>query len=354
MRIRVALLEQDVNYLTRIQYAFANKFPNELEVYIFTDLNVAMSNLKGSKINVFIASDHFKIDETELPKNCGLAYFVDSADIEYLREKRAICKFQKPESIYKIILEIFSDNVSESISFKKGHNTDVRVITFASANGGAGSSCAAVACAKSFAALGQKVLYLNLEVAGNTDIYFSGEGHSDFSDVIFALKSKRTSIGMRLTSSAKQDSSGVFFFSSPKVALDMMELKTEEIIRLIDDLKLVGSYNTIILDADFSFNMEVLDILKLSSAVVFVSDGTETANIKLTRVYNALEILDERSDSPLLPRLMLFYNKFGSKSVKASINGVREIGGAGRYEHATTEKVIAELVKLDVFMRILE
>lgn len=56
---------------------------------------------------------------------------------------------------------------------------------------------------------------------------------------------------MKMESCVKQDQRGVYFYSQSKVALDMLELGTDEIIRLITEAKLSVSYSYIILDLDF-------------------------------------------------------------------------------------------------------
>lgn len=352
MKIKLAILDSDTNYLDRISSVFTNKFSDKLEMYSFTDANVALSSLKSAKINVFIASDTFDIDTAQLPRHCGFAYLVESSNIETYKGSPAVCKFQKIEMIYKTILEIFSDNVSDSIGIKFDSDSSVQIIAFVSASGGVGSSCLAAACAKSFVASGKKTLYLNLEQLGSVEPFFSGAGQTDFSDVIFALKNKKANLSLKLESNVRQDASGVFFYAAPKTALDVMELKLEEIQRLINDLKLVGSYDSIILDMDFSFSASVIEILKQSSAIVFVSDGSDISNIKFLRAHRAIEIKDRESDTPLLPRISLFYNKSSKRRSKAADIDVRVIGTAPPYEGATTEQAVTELAALPVFHEI--
>ena len=52
------------------------------------------------------------------------------------------------------------------------------------------------------------------------------------SGIIFALKSKKTNLSMKMESCVKQDPRGVYFYSQSKVALDMLELGADEIGRL--------------------------------------------------------------------------------------------------------------------------
>ena len=351
MKIKVAMLDHDSNYLSRIASVFMSKFSDKIEVYSFTDSDVAVSNLKKSRINVFIASDSFDIDVSLLPKHCGLCYLVDSQNVETHKDRPAIFKYQKPEMIFKVILDIFS-GMSGIGGPRPGSNSNVRIITFSSASGGVGSSSVAVACAKGFASAGNKTLYLNLEQFGSVESFFSGAGQMNFSDVIFALKSRKANLFLKLESAIKQDASGVFFYGSSNTVLDMMELKADDVQRLMSDLRLAGTYDVIIVDIDLTLNTTNLVIFRDSENIVFVSDGSETSNVKFQRMYRALELLDERSEMPFIPRIAIFYNKFSSKTGKTLDYGLNEIGGAPKYENASTEQVVAQLTGMNIFQKL--
>ena len=55
----------------------------------------------------------------------------------------------------------------------------------------------------------------------------------------------------------------------------------------------------------------------------------------------------------MMNRLALVYNKFSNKTGKAleGLN-IKNIGGAPRYEHATTTQVIDQLSKMEMFGKI--
>ncbi|MBO5214296.1 MAG: chromosome partitioning protein ParA [Clostridia bacterium] len=302
MKIKLAILEKDVSYLNRIVGVFGTKYAENFQVYSFTDSDAAYSTLESAKIDVLIASDCFEIDFQQIPKRCGFAYFVDSPDIETLNDQRAICKFQKADLIYKQILSLYSENAGNISGLKFGDDSG-KLIFFQSVSGGSGASSMAAACAIRFAAKGKKTLYLNLERFGTSDVFFSAEGQFDMSDVIFALKSKKTNLAMKLEGCVKQAESGVFFYSQPKVALDMMELSREDIAKLISELQLTGSYDYIVVDADFSIDREDLKLYRKAHTVVWVGDGSELSNTKLFRAFNALNILEQNAESPIVDRL---------------------------------------------------
>lgn len=349
MKIKLAILEKDQSYLNRVVNVFGTKYADKFQIYSFTDMDVAIGTLETARIEVMVASDAFEIDTGKIPKRCGFAYFVDAADVDTLNGQRAICKFQKADLIYKQILSIYSENAGSVSGLKFGDDSS-KLIFFQPISGGVGASTMAAACAVNFAAKGKKTLYLNLERFGSSNVFFDGEGQFDMSDIIFALKSKKANLAMKLESCVKQADSGVFFYSHSKIALDMMELNADDIMRLISELQLTGSYDYIIVDTDFSIDKDALKLYRKGHTVVWVGDGSELSNSKLFRAFNALNTLEQNVDSPILNRLVLIYNKFSNKTSR-TLNeiGIKNIGGAPRFEHATAKQVLEQLSTKEMF-----
>lgn len=353
MKIKVAFLERDRSYLTRIVSTFGTKYSDKFELYSFTDPGAAFDTLDSARIDVLLASDVFDINPGQLPKRCAFAYLVDSMGIDMLNNQRAICKFQKADLIYKQILSIYSEKASSITGFKMTED-EGQIIVFCSASGGVGSSTMAAACAVHFAKQDKKVLYLNLEKFGSADIFFSGEGQFDMSDVIFALKSKKTNLPLKLESCVKQDPRGVYFYSQAKIALDMLELNTEDTRKLISELKLMGEYDYIILDTDFGIDKEALTIYRQAQAVVLIGDGSAESNNKTERAYAALMILEQNADVPLVNRMVFAYNKVSSKSGQSiHAAGLKVIGGAPRYTSGSVHQIVDQLATMDIFDSIL-
>ncbi len=353
MKIKLAILEKNISYLNRIVSVFSTRYADNFEIYSFTDVEGAISTIKKIKIDVFLAGDDFEIDTESLPKRCGFAYLVDSSDVETVNNCRAISKYQKVDLIYKQILSIFSETAGSISGLKLGDDS-AKIIAFEPVSGGCGGSTMAAACALHFAAKGEKTLYLNLEKFGSADIFFSGEGQFDMSDVIFALKNKKTNLALKLESCVRQDPRGVYFYSQSKVALDMLELTEEDVLRLIAELKLTGSYSYIVLDMDFSLHKKDLSILQQTQAVVWVGDGSEMSNSKLYRAQNALSIIEESSDYTISNRLSLIYNKFSNKTSKTLDDiEIKNVGGNPRFEQATTAMIVEKISTNEMFERII-
>lgn len=353
MKIKLAILERDQNYLNRMVEVFGAKYSDKLEIYSFSDPELALSELGPNRIDVFVASDAFEFEIKAVPQRCGFAYFVEASGVDTINGQKAICKFQRAEMIYKQILSIYAE-VSSKVSGLRFDDSDTKVIIFSSPCGGTGTSSVAAACAMHFAAVKKRVLYLNLEKFGDQSIFFCAEGLSGFSDVIYALKSRKANLPMKLESSLKQDDSGVYFYSPSKVALDMMELTGDDVLRLISELKLLGAFDYIVTDMDFAPDAARMKICREAHAMVWVGDGRDLSNRKIQRAYEAVSILEQNEDAPLTNRIGLIYNKFSSKTGKTVGEiGIREIGGAPRYENAAPEQIIRMLSSMELFENII-
>lgn len=353
MKIKLAILDSDSNYLNRMVNTFGMKYAENLEIYSFTDEKIALKMVEENKIDLLLSADTFDIDVSTLPKRCAFAYLVEMTDVDSIKEQVAVCKFQRADLIYKQILSLYSEKAA-NISGLKINDSDCKIIVFSSPSGGVGNSSIAAACAMKLARDGKRTLYLDLQLYGGTDIFFQSEGQFDMTDIIYALKSKKTNISLKIEGCIKRDISGVYFFSQPKLVLDMMELGTEEIIRLISELRLSGGYEYIIIDKDFGITKDDFQLYVLANHLVIVGDGSDISNSKIINAYEAIKTLEQSMDISILNRMSLIYNKFSNKTGKIIENiELNNHSGAPRFQHATEKEVIKQLSEMDLFTQLL-
>lgn len=336
MKIKLAILDSDVNYLSRLTSAFESKYANKIETHSFTEEEKAISGISQNKVDVLLVSENFVFDIAKIPKNCGFAYFVDSLNVNTLNDRKAICKFQKTELIYKEILKIYSEIFSGATEIKIDENTETKIITFVSAAGGTGCSTVAVACAKKMSAAGKKTLYMSMDCFDDVAVFFNCSDDNGMSEVIYTLKSKKPNIALKLEGIAKTDTDGLFYFSNTKSPLDFLELNEDDIDRFFTSIKDSGAYEYVILDVHFSFDPVIMELYRHSNIVVFVTDGTTKSNLKTQRAYESLEIYEQMKSVSLLDKAMLAYNKYDERTSQA-VEGVdlEVFGGIGNYGHAT-------------------
>ncbi len=310
-------------------------YSDKLEVSYFSDYNVAKENFtKKHFADVILISTSIEFDVNEIPDNVGFAYFCDFNNVETYNDHRTIGKFQKIELIYREILSLFSDVSNMSINLNENIDSQCEVISFVSASGGVGSSSLAAAYALRSASKSEKVIYINSEKIGSTNVFFNAEGIGNFNNIIFSLKSKKSNLSLKLESEVKQSIDGVSFFDECKVALDKCSLSIDDFIRLIDELVLHGNYSKVIIDADFSLSAKCFKLLQKCNKIIFVSDGSILSNIKTEKALESIKIAEEQNDKiRILMKSGLIYNKFRSRgSQKISSPSINEVGGINRID----------------------
>ncbi len=354
MKIKVALLDKDKEYLDRLTGVFNTKYADKLEVYSFTDEKNAIESVKEYRIDVLIAEEDFNIDKSEFKRKCGLAYFTGTPGIELIKDEIAICKYQRVDVIFKQILGVYSD-MAANVATISGENDKSSVVIFTSPCGGVGTSTVAAACAIAHANMGKKVFYLNLEQCGTTDVFFQAEGNATMSDVIYSLKSRKANLLLKLESCIKQSQEGVSYFSSTKVALDILEISYADIDTLIGNIQGMDNYDEIIVDLPFSLEIGKLKLLSKAWRIIVVNDGSQLSNYKFMRAYESVVLLEQNDDINIIRNMNMIYNKFSNKNSEMLSNiSIKTIGGAPRYEHATVRQIIEALTKMEFFEEILQ
>lgn len=350
MKIKIAILDSDKNYLSRMVSAFSARYSEKTEIYSFTELDAAVRCIKENKIDIFLAAPDFDVDVSKLPPRCAFAYFVENSEIETIKDQRAISKFQKADLIYKQILGFYAENSSVVSGMKMKQEGVANIYVFMPVSGGAGSSTAAAAFAKNQTMKGKKAIYINFEDFGCADVFFSGEGQSNLSDIIYVMKSKKSNLALKLESAVKQDPSGVYFFSNPVIALDMMEMTGDDKMLMIKELSLTGSYDTIVIDMGFSLEKDKLKLLGLADSIVLVSDGSHISRMKFARAYVALKAVEEQNEIWLQSKSYVLYNKFSNKTSQVlDTVELKNLGGIPRFENADYKQIIDQIAGMNVF-----
>lgn len=351
MKIRLVLLDKDEKYLNRLSSAFSSRDDYSTEIYSFTDFEQAMSALEKVGNCVFIASDRFDIDSKSIPESVCHAWFTENRSVLEYKGRAAICKFQKADNIFREILSVFSGSPSEigDNGSHTGTHSEAKVYGFFSCSGGSGASTAAAACALRFTSMGKKALYLNLERFGTSSIFFRSESRTRIGDLIYAIKSKRTNLSLRLKSAVMQSEDGVFFIESCTAAPEVMEITAEDIDMLLTQLKNMNGFDYIIVDSDLLLEGAPLELMRQATANILVSNGEYTSNVKLERINAAMNIIAVR-DEISFPQTWLLYNRFSSKSGIAHKNiDLAVLGGAPRYEGGSSESIVSHLSQMAFF-----
>lgn len=352
MKIRLGILDKDKKYTSRIISHFNSHYSNQVDIYLFSTEEAFRDFSKTRKIDVLIASPDDVPQEFKPPRNVAFAYFSETKDVETIRNQTTICRYQRADLIFNEIVKLYSE-LDSGQTYKQGEGSG-QLVTFSGAAGGVGTTTVAVSCAKTLAHAGKSVLFIDLEQNGDLSYFLTGEGAATMSDVLYAVKSKRANLGLKLSSMVRQDSSGVCFFDAFAVMLDALELKATDVTDLINAMTSTGAYEYVVVDLGTDFDECRRKIMMNATMTFLVSDGMSVANIKLARLAKSMELIDANKQSRTLAHTSILYNRFGSKSLEAVCDpSIGIFGKTGKFEGGTIGQVIDQIVLSKIFVKLL-
>lgn len=352
MKIKVIIVDQDTNYTEHMLKTFQMRYADKVEMRVFSDVNSFYANIREAYADLVLYSSEMQLDTAVLPDSVVVGYLCGQSGIEEIGGISAICKYQKADILYKLMLGLFAEKASD-MKLKTSGNL-VHVTLFTSAQGGCGTSAAAAAYALRMAREGRKLFYLNLQKFGSSNLYFSGEGTMSFSDVIYALKSRKSNLLLKIESTVKTDPDGVDFFADCRNAFDMVELKDSEIETLIQGIGQIGEYEEIVVDLSGDLTERQLKLMQDDAdGIVYVCDGTMTGIRKFEKFCETLRVIEERKEVQIMNKIQLLYNRYSSKnSMQMEKLPVSLLGGIHRFENVSGRPLIEQIAKMDVLKQV--
>ena len=309
MKIRLALIDTDEDYRKRLSDFYIKNYQDRIEILTFSSI-ISFENNRGNKsIDVMLVSENIEDDLSSYSEKMSMAYLSDRDLIERKNNIKTINKFKKPEKIYKEILNVLADGTNGDIAYKFNDGNNTLVEVFMPVNGGAGATSLAIAYSKRLARRGVPTLYLNFEILNSSDIFLNGDGNIGFDEIIYAIKSKKQSVSLKIESSVLKTSEGLNFFNKSRTALDMLELSDEDISVLIKEIKGMGKYRHIIIDCNFDPGSRLNTFSKFAYKIVFVFDDTKQGIKKMSELNEALHIMENNGAIDITNKMTLICNK---------------------------------------------
>lgn len=333
MKMKLAILDWDGNYLEKLGAALVNRYSEKIALRTFTAKEDALKILEEDQVNLLLVNRGIEVAPEEIPETCLYAYLSDTPAEDSVHP--TICKFQRIDLLYGQIRQVLKERRKITQGTKVIHRRG-RTILFLGAGGGMGTSSAAAACAMSIARK-RKAAYLNLEQLGGADLYFSGQGNGDVADLIRAMRDPAVNLREQMENIIKKDSSGVHFVSRTKHIMNMQELDVGSMLRLISELQFTGSYDDIVLDMDFSLDRAMLAIYAMADDIVLVGDGSRSSEDKAERALDALTFMYR--GKPMTKRIYRLYNRVDqAQELEWNREHVPVLGAIGAYTCAGGRK----------------
>lgn len=345
MKIRLVIIDSDKSYIQRLEKNLISHYSENLELYFLTELTepTAENFIEESdvikKADIILVSDGAEKVENYETK-AVIVDFVEDREVD--QRKNIICKYQKTETIYRSILSIYSE-------IRRGKGTfmtsveKTETISFTGCAGGVGVTTTAIAYAQYLAKREEKVLYINLEDNSSSHVFFSDNSGFDFGDVLFALKSKKVNLALKIESAITQDEYGVDYIAPVKNPYDMLEFTVDDLTEFMKGIAAIDKYQCVIVDIPLQMSERWKTALKLSHRIVAVNDGSAVGNEKMKRLIDALQMLGKKEEQDFLGRTVLLYNKFSNKTGQVLSCELREIGGIQKYEQFQSTDIVKQV-----------
>ena len=306
MKIRVAMLDGDKTYVSRFFDCFNKYYFENIELYAFTNDDSLLEFLKCNKIDILLMHEDFCLNNN-LEGNVIIIKLIEKISLE--NQSKTILKYQKISLIYKEILNEYSSVYKGQIKSTRTNSYN-NTISFMSSGAGSGTSTIASAFAISLIKKNKKVLFIDMQSFPTINCVFEAEGKFTMSEIMYAIKSKKADLSLRIESALKVDNSGVNFYDPCKNPLERNEITAENLITLLEKLKEITNYDYIIIDIDFLLNETCLKLLNYSDSVVFVSNTTDENYLKLSSILKSIEILQLKNNENYIEKVNIIYNKY--------------------------------------------
>lgn len=305
MMIRLAVLDGNSDYIGRLLDFCREAYSDKLELSCFSAPERLTEAAAEERFDVIL------VDETmqAIPEGLAGQTVVAWLTGEVYEEKDglpAICRYQRMEQFYREVLALYAEHSGHVLKTGGCDGEGAQVIAVVGAAGGCGASCVAAALAVHLAQQKRRVTYVNLEPSGEPELYFHGDGKETLSDLLYALKSNRVNLALRMESIIRQDPCGVRYYAAPTNALERAELTEEDAQRLLTALRENPENQAVVLDIPLAFQGAGKYLLEAASRILMVTSASMTGQAKLFHTVHAIKT---GFSSDLLSRMALVGNR---------------------------------------------
>ena len=364
--MKILYLDEDSEYSKRFKYYFEKKY-FDVTIDVCDNIDSAKSLLSDTasrKYDVFLLGSAFdKTDDEVLLKSMeNLAFAYMSSTLEIINGRYTIYKYCSVSALHEKICSVYEKKQNRIIKrddLDEIEEKDTYVITFLPANGGAGSSTMAAACAKVLSNSG-KVLYINLEQCSSDKAFFTSSNKKGLSNIVSLLKTRYTEdalykiIKESVSSDDYGENDNLSFIKGYGTLIDSMSLDNNGLEAIINCVRDKFKFDYIIVDSDFVVSKITDKLIELSDKLVLVTSGSDIAELKVKQFNRYIELLvrDENFDAP---QCFTILNKhYGNRGYDVPFDNT-VIGKFPRYRTSdgtriSTHDIIRQILNLqDVF-----
>ncbi|MDD6807264.1 MAG: hypothetical protein PUD72_02275 [Oscillospiraceae bacterium] len=353
---KIAILDVDMIFISRLQMAMNNAYPNNYEFIFFSSAKKLRSALGKMDFDLLLINYEYIDNLNTIPKQVKTIILTESRSCVLESGEPTICKYQSVEEWHRFLCDFCAlDMPLHESGNAYSMLTGGKLCLFTSASGGVGASSAAAAFCLHATSRGLSTVYLNVESIPSTSCFFKSNSYFDFGDVICALRSNKIDLDKTIEKSLVLDDTGVFFISPSKQCGGQQSISGEDVIKICDGIQRVKHFDLIVIDLNFVNASNIVLPFVNSSQTVIVSNGEKIVNEKTEKLFSILSSSCEMSMDAVCRKSSILYNRFvpGISELLTS-NSYSKLGGINQMDFSEIHSSIVDISKLYPFERLLE
>lgn len=355
MKIKVSVCSDDSLYCEKLVNYFNSHYYDRFQWNIYTQSVYLQQIFQSDAADLILVGEEMEPELQELDEAVResrlWAYLVEDADGQE-EDDRYMEKYRRADRIYKDLLDLYAKKEHvryENTSIVSGKTT---FIAFVSAGGGIGASTIACAAAKGISRM-EKVLYLNLEDLGSCEMSFKGEGKSGLDELVYAMKSRRNTLGLKIESSVSRDGTGTYFFKECTNPLDLQTLSPEDIKELLKAIEASKAYDKVIIDLGNGLQDKEITVMSMANRVIMVMDHSEIAAFKLQRYLEFVQTVEEVRKVDIISKIQIYFNRtLKNMQLPEQISQIRVGGAFPLIENGNYAGIIDKISRMELLLDI--
>lgn len=355
MKIKVFICSEDRIYCEKLVNYFNAHYYDRFQWDVCTQLQYMRQTVRSDKTDIILIGEEMKEEfwesDWKLLEGRLWAYLSENEGGQregewYFR------KYRRADEIYRELLDFYAKKEHihyENLSIVSSKTT---FIAFVSAGGGNGVSTIACAAAKACSQMA-KVLYLDLKEIGSGRISFSGENKAGFDEVIYAIKSRRNTLSLKLESSVSRDETGTYYFQECANPMDMQSLSAKDMEDLMRAIETSGVYDKVMIDLGNGLGDKEIIVMSMANRVAVVTNHSEVAEYKLRRYLQFIHTVEETRQVDIASKMCIYFNKImkGTR-IPEHVSQIRVGGAFPMIENGNYAGIVERLSKMQLLQEL--
>ena len=310
MKIRVFLCSEDTLYCEKLVNYFNSHYYDKFQWDVYTQSVYLEQIFQAGAADLILIGEEMeadlqKLDEKLLKKQ--LWVYLAEYGKEQEEGTQYLEKYRRADQIYRDLLDLYAKKEHvhyENLSLVSGKTA---FIVFVSAGGGIGASTIACAAAKAFSRV-EKVLYLNLEDLGSCKLSFAGEDKPGLDELVYAIKSRRNTLELKIESSVSRDGRGTYYFKECANPMDLRSLSAEDVKELLRAIAVSRVYDKVIIDLGNGLQDKEIMAMSMANRVIMITDQSEISSLKLERYLKFAQTIEEIRKIDIISKMQIYFD----------------------------------------------